>query len=251
MKFESIIRGLMVYGCSSILPLYIVTEYPKSGGTWFSQMISEYLGLPFPRNQIPKLRSSIMHGHYLYFPSLKNIFVVFRDGRDIMVSFYFHSYFKNELFNHVLVDRMRMKLPFNDYNDVEMNLPRFIEYKFTKKWPPRFTWSQFVDNWIERDTVIIKYEKLLQDPVKSVGGAIEKTIKMKVDYDSISKIVNKYSFNRLSKRTSGSENRSSFMRKGISGDWKNYFNKEACELFDYYAGDQLIKLGYEKDRSWV
>ena len=41
------------------------------------------------------------------------------------------------------------------------------------------------------------------------------------------------------------------MRKGIVGDWKNYFNKEAREIFNHYAGDQLIKLGYEKDRSWV
>jgi hypothetical protein len=251
MKFESIIRALMVYAYSRKLPLYIVTEYPKSGGTWFSQMVSEYLRLPFPRNQIPKMRSSIMHGHYLYFPTMKNVFVVLRDGRDIMVSFYFHSYFKNELFNHALVDRMRMKLPFNDYNNVEKNLPQFIDYKFTKKWPPRFTWSQFVDNWIDRDVSIVKYEELLQNPILSVSRAIEKVIKTKVNYASISRIVEKYSFKSLSKRTSGSENRSSFLRKGISGDWKNYFNKESCELFDYYAGDQLIKLGYEKDRSWV
>jgi len=241
----------MVYGFPKKLPLYIVTEYPKSGGSWFSQMISEYLKLPFPRNQMPKLCSSIMHGHYLYFPTLKNVFVVLRDGRDVMVSFYFHSYFKNELYNHDLVDQMRMKLPFDDYNDVEKNLPRFIEYKFTKKWPPRFSWSQFVDNWIDREAAVIKYEELLQDPVTNVGKAIEKVIKMKVNYSFISSIVEKYSFKNLSKRASGYENRSSFMRKGISGDWKNYFNKEACELFDYYAGAQLVKLGYEKNRSWV
>jgi len=242
---------LLIHFASGIFPYYIVNEYPRSGGTWFSHMLSEYLGVPFPRNQMPTLCSSIMHGHYLYLPTLKNVFVILRDGRDIMVSFYFHSYFKNELFNHVLVDRMKMKLPFNDYNDIENNLPRFIEYKFTGKWPPHFSWSQFVDTWIERDVAIIKYEELIQDPVMSVGRAIDKIIKVKVNYDYISQIVEKYSFKSLSKRNSGYENRSSFLRKGVSGDWKNYFNKEARELFNFFAGNQLIKLGYEKDRSWV
>lgn len=251
MSIEGIARAIMVYGFSRMLRLYIVTEYPKSGGSWFSQMISEYLNIPFPRNQMPRLRSSIMHGHYLYFPTMKNIIVIFRDGRDVLLSFYFHSFFENELFNHALVDQMRRELPFNDYNDVENNLPKFIRYKFTKKWPPQFTWSQFVDSWLVRDVATIKYEELLQNPVESFGSALEKLFDKKANYDFISKIVEKYSFRNMSKRNPGYENRSSFLRKGIAGDWKNYFSKEARELFDYYAGEQLIELGYEKDRSWI
>ena len=47
------------------------------------------------------------------------------------------------------------------------------------------------------------------------------------------------------------ENISSFLRKGVAGDWKNKFNKEAAMIFDHYAGDMLIKLGYETDHNWI
>jgi len=182
---------------------------------------------------------------------MKNVFVVLRDGRDVMVSSYFHSFFKNELFNHTLVEKMRRKLPFNDYNDVKNNLPQFIEYKFTKKRPPRFTWSEFVESWLDKDVVFVKYENLLKNPVIEIVKALEMISDQKPDYNRIKQIVDNYSFQTLAKRNRGTENRSSFMRKGIAGDWKNYFNKEARGLFNYYAGDQLIKLVYEKDESWV
>lgn len=35
------------------------------------------------------------------------------------------------------------------------------------------------------------------------------------------------------------------------GDWRNNFTQEARQVFDYYAGDELILLGYERDRDWV
>ena len=55
----------------------------------------------------------------------------------------------------------------------------------------------------------------------------------------------------MTKRKAGEEDRSSFLRKGIAGDWKNHFNTEAVNIFDHYAGETLIKLGYEKNHDWV
>jgi hypothetical protein len=47
------------------------------------------------------------------------------------------------------------------------------------------------------------------------------------------------------------ESKGNFLRKGIAGDWKNAFTPEAARVFDAYAGDLLIELGYERDHSWV
>lgn len=64
-------------------------------------------------------------------------------------------------------------------------------------------------------------------------------------------IVEKWSFETQAQRRKGEEKKGSFLRKGVVGDWRNYFTLEAAQTFDRLGGDTLIKLGYEKDRVWV
>jgi hypothetical protein len=241
----------MCYSLSSSLPIYIVNEYPKSGGTWVCQILSDYLDLPFPRNQFPKIQSSIIHGHYLYFPTLKNIFIVIRDGRDVMVSYYYQSLFKHDRFNDRLVELTRRDLTFRDYYDIRKNMPKFVEYKFSNKKYPKFTWSEFVNSWIDKKVSIIAYEDLLRDPMKVLGKAINKVCNVQPDLDRLRDISEKYSFKNQTGRNPGEEDKFSFLRKGIAGDWKNIFSKEANQVFNKFAGKELIKLGYEKDDSWI
>ena len=79
----------------------------------------------------------------------------------------------------------------------------------------------------------------------------EKIINGIPDGDRLKRICQKYLFKYQSRRNPGQEDRTSFLRKGIAGDWKNYFGREAREVFHHYAGNQLIRLGYERDDSWV
>jgi hypothetical protein len=192
-----------------------------------------------------------MHGHYLYSPSMKNVVVVLRDGRDVMISFYYQSLFANERFNSRLVEITRRELQFDDYDDIKKNLPRFIEYKFTTRKHPRFTWSDFINDWLDKDAAFIRYENLLQDPVEELAQALYVVKKNGPDRKILEQIVEKYSFETMSKRKQGEENKHSFLRKGIAGDWKNHFSKEAREVFNSFAGNELIKLGYEDDERWA
>src|SRR5262249_498787 len=43
---------------------------------------------------------------------------------------------------------------------------------------------------------------------------------------------------------SGEENRLSFFRKGVAGDWRNHLSEEANTLFRERAGTWLDRLGY-------
>ena len=130
----------MVHTLSGVLPLYVVNEYPKSGGTWVGQMLGRALGVPFPRNRFPMLRTSIMHGHYLRPWGMKNVVVVWRDGRDVTVSWYYQNLFSHEWHNEPQVQRARRELSFSDYDNIYENLPQFIEWAFTQA-RRRLSWA--------------------------------------------------------------------------------------------------------------
>ncbi|MEE8057525.1 MAG: sulfotransferase domain-containing protein [Pseudomonadales bacterium] len=254
-KTDALQRLLMVNTLSKVLPLYIVTEYPKSGGSWLSQILAEYLDVPFPRNQRPKITSSLMHGHMSYSPFMSNVFCLHRDGRDIIASQYYHSLFQNDKNSPNQVERCRSDLNFLDYDDVQNNLGQFIEYVYQRdmasKSPFRCSWPEFESGWSGKDCVHLRYEDLVSRGVDVLVPAIEKVTGSPVDIDKLSEIYEKFSFQNQSKRKPGEENRSSFLRKGQPGDWKEKFNFESANVFDQYAGEKLIALGYEPDRAWI
>ncbi len=256
-KIDALVRMFMHNTLSSVLPIYIVTEYQKSGGTWVGQMLSEYLELPFPRNQQPRLTASVLHGHLMPTYFMKNVLCVYRDGRDAVVSSYYHMLFESDKNSPVLVKRCRDYLKFSDYDDVHSNMPRFIEYLFTehhnKTFTRRnqFTWAEFVDAWLFRTAVKVKYEDLVLDSFGTMTLVIERLVGEVTNIERLEGIVHKYSFENQTKRKPGQEDTKSFLRKGKPGDWKEKFNRASAEAFNFYAGKQLIALGYEINNSWI
>jgi hypothetical protein len=252
-KLNGLLRYLIVHvGCNNSLGYYLVNEYPKSGGSWLGQMLAEAVGISFPRNRLPLLKPSIMHGHYFATWNIKKAVVIWRDGRDVLISQYYHYLFKNERGNAYGVDIARSDLDFLDYNDIKNNLPKFMKHVYETKKHPKFSWSEFVNKWAELEGAVnVKYEDLRLNTSTELQKIAKKLNGIKLSDAKAQKIADEYSFESQAKRKAGEENINSFMRKGIVGDWKNYFTQESKELFAKYAGDELITLGYEKDFSWV
>lgn len=252
MTWESICRYALVRLLSSPLELYILNEYPKSGGTWVGQMLASALGVPFPRNERPRLRSSVIHCHYLSPWGINRPIVVWRDGRDIMVSWYYYTLFLNERNNQRQVASFRKAMPFHDYDDIRTNLPVFIELSFTRQPYPRFSWSDFVHRWYDRPGVIhTRYEEMQQNAVAEMRRVFSEITGEELATARAEEIVDNYSFARQAGRNPGQEDKASFLRKGIVGDWRNHFSREACEIFQHHAGEAMTLLGYERDDSWI
>ena len=257
-KVDALTRLFLQNTVSGILPIYIVTEYQKSGGSWVGQMLSEYMDIPFPRNCFPVFKKSVQHGHLLPKPTMNNVVCVFRDGRDAVVSSYFHMLFESDKNSPKLVAICRDSLQFENYSDVYENLPKFIEYLFTEHhsrtlWRQnQFTWSEFVDAWWQRgDVVKVKYEDLIADCMAVMTEVLNELTSEAICVERLNDVVDKFSFENQTKRKPGVENTKSFLRKGQSGDWKEKFSLESAQVFEHFAGKQLIALGYESDSRWV
>ena len=110
----------------------------------------------------------------------------------------------------------------------------------------------FVHEWSGQDNIIeTSYEAVTRDPVEELVKIVKYIEPERLKILKPEDIVDAFSFEKQSNRKRGEEDVKSFIRKGIIGDWKNSFNREACEVFNHYAGDELILLNYEADHSWV
>ncbi len=246
-------RLFMWHFLSKKLDLVLVSEFPKSGGSWVAQMLADYLEKPFPRNIGAKFESSIMHGHELHSDKFEKPFCVLRDGRDVIISFYHHMMIGNKRMAAHARDTYRAMCPFDDYDDVKGNLPKYIDFIFTeyRKKPGKFSWKDHVNSyWGKEGVVFIRYEDLLEDTAGTMFNALYKKLGEEPNLDRLRGIEEKYSFKNQSKREKGTEKKDHFLRKGIAGDWKNYFGDEAAAMFDKHAGKELVRFGYEKDRNW-
>ena len=92
---------------------------------------------------------------------------------------------------------------------------------------------------------VVSYENLLRQPKIEVSEIL-KFLGVNSDENIVRQIVEQNTFAK-NEKSSGDN---SFFRKGIDGDWVNYFSDENKELYKKIAGDELIKLSYEKDLNW-
>ena len=64
----------------------------------------------------------------------------------------------------------------------------------------------------------------------------------------------KHSFESKSGRKPGQEKKDSFLRKGVVGDWRNYFNEECVIAFKNEKERRwnrlLVEMGYESSLDW-
>lgn len=229
----------------------VVAEYPKSGGTWLSQMLSEATGMPYPRNRLPLLSRQIIHGLYRKVNPNIDTVVMWRDGRDTIVSFYYHLMFPKPNTSTKYSDMVKQQIGVRDPADIVELAPRFIEWAFEGGYPG-FSWTDFVHAWSGRiGHVETSYEAMTHDAAGELRKVLDAFGYSGFDRADIDHIVEEYSFANQSNRAPGEEDVTSFIRKGIVGDWQNAFNREAREVFHHYAGKELIQLGYEDDDSWV
>ena len=120
---------------------------------------------------------------------------------------------------------------------------------------PYGPWGEHVDGWLNgaKNILVIRYEDMLSDTV----DVLEKTLRFcglecdenkafnAVTASSLSKLrkVEDKQFGEIKELSSSNSSIKSF-RKGVSGEWKNYFDKNDREKFNAAFAMTMNRVGY-------
>lgn len=252
-RLAAVKRMFMWNFMSKRLDLVLISEHPKSGGSWLSEMLRELLDIPFPRNVSPTFEPCILHGHHTHNLAKGKMIGLLRDGRDVMVSAYYHFLIENERNPSFFVKRNRNILKFENYSDIRRNMPSFIKFMFNNyaKEPFHHSWVDYVNAFVgNKNTHLVKYEDLLSNGHTTLRGILKFLDRNEISDKKIESTLYNHNFDRQ-KKTIVHKFENSFLRKGKSGDWVNHFDEESCRLFHKYAGEALIKAQYEVNDDWI
>lgn len=166
-------------------------------------------------------------------------FVVIRDLRDTLISLYFSTRYSHQ----IVVDRLaliRQKLNSISIEDglvylLEDILPESVEIQ---------------SSWIgAADVLVLRYENILDNEYNFFENLIE-YCQIDVSLERLHDIVRYNLFEAAAGRRRGNQDISAHLRKGIAGDWRNYFTERVKTEFKKQYGKLLIDTGYEKDLNW-
>jgi hypothetical protein len=165
-------------------------------------------------------------------------FFVMRDLRDTLVSRYFSDKISHPLIN----DQYRGMRQALQERDQEGGLLYLIETVLDEI-------ADIQLSWINSGILTVRYEDLIADE----HGTFEKIIdycQIEVEREKLHHIISHNSFTRATGRKPGEEDVTSHLRKGISGDWKNYFTDTVKAEFKRRYPDVLARTGYESGPDW-
>lgn len=183
-----------------------------------------------------------------YDPSIRVVHLV-RDGRDVIVSAVAHG---------LNIARQRWAAGAKGASSADLEAAQQLEDRVI----PDDWFELTLSSWIDVNTAMleaspmfenvlrVRYEDLLVDPEEhaiSMLRFIAEDSGVSVTPGQGVACLEEASFRTLSGgREPGEEDRESFFRKGVAGDWENWFTIDQMRTFDERAGELLEELGYDR-----
>lgn len=253
------------------LPIIIGNAIPKSGSTLLFNLLRgfEKLG-PFIDTGLPEVKpytdgqltdpawilrelnalrpGDIRLGYFHALPHIMDFisstkaahFFIIRDPRDALVSSIFFAMDINPAhFHHdfiVNLKDMEERLLFAINGEAEGEFAMADVGERYERWSG--WWSG------DAEVCLIRFEELVSNPEEELARMLNyikrKGFDPKLDLTEMVEIL----------REQMAPSKSSTFRKGTSGEWRKYFTGPVVDEFKKYAGDTLIRMGYEENSEW-
>ena len=166
-------------------------------------------------------------------------FVVIRDLRDTLISFYF-SLRKSHLLMVDYMASIRQRLETSSEEDG-------LIYLLNDVLPAS---ARIQSSWIGiPEVLLLRYEDILGNEYTFFERLVD-YCQIKVSRKQLRTVVERSIFETSTGRQRGEEDVNAHLRKGIAGDWRNYFTESVKTQFKKQYGKLLIDTGYEKDLNW-
>ena len=237
-------------------PTIIHVTHPKAGSQWVAQILADCAPdrIVSPRLRAAQLLSWAVRAGMIYptayvtrmqldtvrLPEDSRVFVVVRDLRDTMISLYF-SYLKS----HSELDRSIL-----DARTVISRLPleEGLLYMMDGWLSPS---ARIQLSWKEAGFRLVRYEDLIENDVELFEQLLIDECGLNVSAARLKSVVLANRFERYTQgRQRGQEETGHHYRKGVAGDWVNYFTPAIKQAFKARYGGLLVATGYERDLSW-
>lgn len=172
-------------------------------------------------------------------PARFKTFYVIRDPRDLVVSHYFSKRYSHALMGGIAT--IREKLNKMSVEDGMIFICQCL--KGDGSFNAMRTWGQVPSK--DKNTKVFRFEDLTGPDQTKHFKTLCRHLELDLPEEKLEKILSQHSFQRLAHgRKQGEENQNHHYRKGIHGDWKNYFSPKVEEAFAEQAGDLLNVLDY-------
>ncbi|MEM8719921.1 MAG: tetratricopeptide repeat protein [Cyanobacteria bacterium P01_G01_bin.39] len=172
-------------------------------------------------------------------PGSYQTFFVLRDPRDAVVSWYFSAKYSHVLTS--IIPELRRNLAEMDLNSgLKYIIDRLQEFGYFEA---QRSWKLVEGE--QQNIAIFRYEDLV-DSNSSFLRKLFHHLSIEIPETEFIDLCERNKFEAITKgRVQGEENINSHYRKGISGDWKNYFDNSTLDYFHHVTGNLIEILGYE------
>ncbi|MGH1329997.1 MAG: sulfotransferase domain-containing protein [Paracoccaceae bacterium] len=242
--FRSIVRRTHQHFNPLLYPTLFVNEYPKSGGTWVCQMLSEALNWRFDDNRYPRLGPAVIKLHRAKLSQAKRMVLV-RDPFDVALSFFHHhrAVYRDRSFNTGAVN-LAIKQIFTPNMSDDEALDAFVEHIIQRPITPAQTWGEFYRKCVDRGDHILRYEDLRADAAPILARELDR-LKIPVEIAKLIKAQNTHDIDTILANRGRAEG-AFFVRSGAIGEGKRTLSSDACDLIAKDAGELLVRFGYER-----
>lgn len=176
-------------------------------------------------------------------PGSYRAFFVTRDPRDIIVSYYFSTKNTHTTRSARVVESRRLLDELTEEEGLQWAVGMLDEHGL----------FQALRSWVvandSEDHLLVRFEDLTGPDSTGEYRRLMDHLDVRMPDDVLADLLNDHAFEKMTGRQKGEENQFRHLRKGLSGDWVNYFTEAVMDTFLETTGDLVEILGYETDRQ--